>query len=372
MHDIRDLISGSLHVERVVFSSEVTHRSHEPENREERRTHFYIGAMSGDRFLLLEIPSPESANDAVDRRRIPRGQIIARTSNSDFTLCGPLIAPQPRSAATPEFERALPVLLNPLYDCLRLGIYQIKPGTLRWDGDNFRAEYSDSHRNLYTNGAIRFGDNVPESVKEKYLADLLSREQNPSQQRVGGSVGHSTHRRSLGSASPEIPKPPPGSVEARILAYRAARHEAEMVKGIAGQLLRDAGGKVFEIRCEAQGYHRIELEYASSADLPLPFPHLIKRTRADAAQFNPPIAPWLMTIYSLRGSDQSPDDSVFVPWNYLKEGTYVKGKALPNPPDDPEFVGPRHPRSRSNFRYTLADPKDHKLWRELIEQQDRN
>ena len=78
MHDIRDLISGSLHVERIVFSGEMTHASHEPEYREEKRTHYYIGAMSGDRFLLLEIPSPESANGALDLLERATRLLIAR------------------------------------------------------------------------------------------------------------------------------------------------------------------------------------------------------------------------------------------------------------------------------------------------------
>ena len=145
-----------------------------------------------------------------------------------------------------------------------------------------------------------------ESVKEKYLADLLNPPPNPSQKRVGVRVVKATHHYSLGAAPSEIPKPPPGSVEARILAHHAAKHEAAMAKGIVGQLLRNSAGHVSEIRYEALGLHRIELEYASSADLPLPFPHLIKRTRADAAQFEPPIAPWQMTMYSLRVSDQPP------------------------------------------------------------------
>ncbi len=54
-----------------------------------------------------------------------------------------------------------------------------------------------------------------------------------------------------------------------------------------------------------------------------------------------------MTIHAARIAEQPMDDAQFLPWRYLKAGTYVRGKALPN------------------GYFTTADPKDQSLLREL-------
>ena len=140
-------------------------------------------------------------------------------------------------------------------------------------------------------------------------------------------------------------KPAPGSVEARIAAHYQARHEAKMAKGINGQLLRDAQGNVSEIRLDG-GPCRIELDYASSNDLPLPWPHRIRQIFS--TQCEPPVPPRQITIHAARISELPLDDAAFLPWRHLKEGTYVRGRRLPN------------------GRFTIADPKDAKLWHDLI------
>src|SRR5450759_5233595 len=114
MRDTRDLLSGSLHIERIVFSFERKHVYHGPVYREEKRTHYCIGAISGDRFLLVEIPSVEAADEPVDLLQLPTPTLVARTADSNFYYNGPLLAPQPRSTSPPHLERAFPAPLTPL------------------------------------------------------------------------------------------------------------------------------------------------------------------------------------------------------------------------------------------------------------------
>jgi hypothetical protein len=349
MRDIRDLLSGSPHIERIVFACEKTHVRHEPTFQEEKRTHYYIGATSNDRFLLIEIPSPKAASQPVDLLKLAHPVAMSRTSDTDFYYNGPLISPQPRASSPSNLGNALRMRLHPLRECLQLGIMEIKPGSVRWEGDRFTAEYSDAMKKPEGKFSMHFGrpgEVVPESVKEKYLADL----QNPPADRPK-LVCRSERHFEMGKPR-EIPEPAPGSVEARIMAHYAAKHEARMAKGINGQLRRDAQGNVTEIRFDAAIPYHIELEYAPTADLPLPFPHRIKKI-FDPTRFAEEVPSSQMTIYSARISDQPVDAAAFVLWNYLKEGTYVHGIALPN------------------GRFTLADPKDHTLWRELRELADR-
>lgn len=355
MHDIRDLLSGSLHIERIVFACDITWVRHEPFYQKEKRTHYYRGAVSGDRFLLLQIPSPETANQPVDLLKLAAPTFVARTSDADFYYNGPLLTPQPRSTPNSNLENAFRARLHPLRDCLQLGLMEIKPGSIRWDGDHFNADYPDEMKNHGVNYSISFGkpgENVPESVKEKYLADLLNPPPNRPMAVLSGKAEYRMSRdgkitwASDGNLEPlVIPQPASGSVEARIVAAYAARHEAKMAKGINGQLQRDAQRNVCGIHLN-ENPCRIELDYAPSADLPLPWPHRIRRF-INSSQSEPEVPCTQMTIYAARVSDQPLEDAVFVPWTYLKEGSYVRGKALPN------------------GHFTAADPKDQKLLMEL-------
>ena len=357
MHDTRDLLSGSLHVERIVFSFERKHVHHGAVYREEKRTHYCIGASSGDRFLLVEIPSVEAANQPVDLLQLLSPTLVARTSDSSFYYNGPLLAPQPRSAATPHLERAFEAQLQPLRECLALGLFLLRPGSFRWEGDRFFADYSDHMRDQPGHISVGFGPNVPENVKEKFLADL----ENPSatQPPRAAKLVKSVHRSfsSEGKViwssdgnleSQEIPTPAPGSVEARIVAHYRAQHEAKMAKGATGQLVRDAQGNVSEIHLDQDPFC-IELEYAPSPELPLPWPHRIRRILTQSTE--PPTEPYEITIYAARISEHPLGDAVFIPWRYLKERTYVRGKALPG------------------GGFTVADPNDSRLLRELLKRQ---
>jgi hypothetical protein len=121
-----------------------------------------------------------------------------------------------------------------------------------------------------------------------------------------------------------------------------------MAKGATGQLLRDAQGNVSEIRLDQDPF-RIELEYASSPDLPLPWPHRIRRILTQRTER--PTAPHEITIYAARISEHPLDDAVLIPWRYLKERTYVRGKALPG------------------GGFTVADPNDSGLLHDLQNRQ---
>jgi hypothetical protein len=352
MRDIRELLSGPLHIKRMVFSCGINHVQHDPEYREETRIHFYMGALSTDRFLLIEIPSPEAANGPVDLLALDHPAVVARTSDTDFYYNGPLFTPQPRLGAESNLERAFRIRLGPLRQCLQLGLNTAKPESFRWEGDRFSADYTEQMK-IQGQVTVSFPEGTLESMKEKFLADL----QNPPAER--SCAVHSVTRRFARTVTrhgrvvrasdvqlepPGMPEPAPGSVEARIMAYYEAKHEASIAKGIKGELLRDEHGNVSEIRLD-EGPYRIELEYSPSEDLPLPWPHRI--TRIFTARTIPSVNPQQITIYSARISEQPLDDAHFLPWGYLKEGTYVRGKALPN------------------GRFTVADPKDQLLWHEL-------
>jgi hypothetical protein len=357
MRDARDLLSGSLHIERIVFSFERKHVYHGPVYREEKRTHCCIGAISGDRFLLVEIPSVETANEPVDLLQLRSPTLIARTSDNNFYYNGPLLAPQPRSASTPHLERAFEAQLQPLRECLQLGLFLVRQGSFRWEGERFSADYSDEMRDQPGRISVGFGPNVPQNAKEKFLAEL----ENPPATRPPrtAKLVKSVHRSfssegkviwsSDGNLEPqEISRPVPGSVEARIVAHYEAQHEAKMAKGATGQLVRDAQGNVSEIHLDQDPF-RIELEYAPSPELPLPWPHRIRRILTQRTE--PPTEPYEITIYAARISEHPLDDAVFIPWRYLKERTYVRGKVLPT------------------GGFTVADPNDRDLLHDLLKRQ---
>jgi hypothetical protein len=355
MRDVRDLLSATPHVERIVFSYDQTHTRHTPVYREEMRTHYYIGSISGDRVLLLGIPSIEGANEPVDLLKLDTPTFVAHTSDTDFRCHYPIVTPRPRPVADPNFERSVKMLVYPLMAGLQLGLTDFQPGTLRWEGDRFRAEFTDEIKNRKSHGTIHFGkpgEVVPESVKEKFLADLL----NPPENRPKGRVGYKDilYKEVHTSRGPlQVVTPTPGSVEAKIQDFYIAKHEAEMARGFKGELIRDEQGNVFQIRFELRTniHGRVELKYFPTVGLPAPFPHRIQRFLDLESESGPMIN---ITIYSVKISDQPVDEAVFVPWQYLKEGTYVRG------------------RDMGNERSALADPKkDHALFRQLLEKSDK-
>src|SRR5512140_864782 len=160
MRDLRDLLSGSLEIERIVFCHQRKHVQYEPANREEIRRHCYIGAVSGDRFLLVEIPSIAAAREPVDLLTLSAPTMVARTSDTDFYYNGPLLTPQPRSAPPPYLENAFQARLHPLRACLQLGLFLARPGSFRWEGHRFSADYSDEMQSSAGTFSIGLGENV--------------------------------------------------------------------------------------------------------------------------------------------------------------------------------------------------------------------
>lgn len=360
MHDIRDFISGPLHIARIVFGSEVGHVQNDP-YREEKRMHCYIGAASNDRFLLIEIPSPETANELVDLGRLrtpPSGPssnikwpptVASRTSDTDFYCNYPMITPRPRSPSGSPPDNALQARFTMLKHCLQFNLTEINPGSIRWDGDHFTAEYSEQFKNTRGRHSFSFGENTPESVKEKFLADLLNPPANKPKQTVRLVEKRSIHFNHGSDSPPEIPRPALGSIEAKIMDFYAARREARIARGFSADLQRDAEGKAIQIRFdnEAGIRFRIEFEYADAANPPSPFPRRIKRF-TEVGRTDKPDPCHQIDIYDVRLSDRPLDDAAFVPWPYLNEDSYVRGKPL------------------GEHGSTLADPKDHAKFRRLM------
>ena len=184
MHDIRDLISNTPHVARIVFGSQMTHVQHDP-HREEKRMHYYVGAASGDRFVLIEIPSPEAANEPIDLLidavdpdgRAWERSVGARTTDTDYHFNHPMITPRPRASVGSPQDRAIRIGTRELQQCLRFGLYEIGPGSIRWEGDHFTAEFSEEYKKTTGSHRVSFGgpgEIAPESVKEKFLERLLN------------------------------------------------------------------------------------------------------------------------------------------------------------------------------------------------------
>ncbi len=271
--DIRALLSGSLEIERIVFCHHSKHVEYEPVFREEMRRHCYIGALSGERFLLVEIPSAEVAGEPVDLLTLPAPTMVARTSDTDFYYNGPLLTPQPRSTAPPYLENAFQARLHPLRACLQLGLFLARPGSFRWEGDRFCADYTDEMKSSGGTISVRFGENVPESAKEKVFAELVNppaTQEHPYKlakmvQQMRNAEGKVVWSSDGNWEEPVMSTPEPGSVEARIVAHYKAQHEARIANGVRGHLLRDPQGNVSEIRLEQDPW-RIEFEYAPSAD----------------------------------------------------------------------------------------------------------
>ena len=99
VNDIRDLLSGHLHVEQIVFTQAVGLDS------DQSQTHCYLGAASTGRFLLMSLSSPPDADHPVELAE--RGWIYGRSAETDFvTNSGqPLIASRPRSQREPDLEK---------------------------------------------------------------------------------------------------------------------------------------------------------------------------------------------------------------------------------------------------------------------------
>ena len=76
MNDIRDLLSGHLHVDQIVFTQAMGLDSEEPQ------THCYLGAASTGRFLLMNLRSATDADGPLALSE--RGRIYSRSANAEM------------------------------------------------------------------------------------------------------------------------------------------------------------------------------------------------------------------------------------------------------------------------------------------------
>ena len=157
-------------------------------------------------------------------------------------------------------------------------------------------EMKNQHGATFSMSFGKPGESVPESVKQKFLERL----KNPPDQQTGERTSVYTVKRGF-VMDRKVTEPASGSVEAQILDHYATRHMERMAKGVTGHLVRDEQGKVLEIRADDLS-QRVELDYVSSSDLPLPWPCRITRF-IGSPHCEPQIPTNQMTIYSVRTSE---------------------------------------------------------------------
>ncbi len=324
MDKIRDLLSGHLHVEQIAFTQGVGLDSDEPQ------THCYLGATSTGRFLLMSLSSPTDADHPIELGE--RTWIYARSAEMDFVKWSdlPIIAARPRSQREPELEKVFDIMQATLAGCLQLGLGLVKPGSIRWDGDQFSAEY------VVPEGGrcgVKFttpdGRDVPESFKAMVLADL---EAEPKDRKLKATFVKKEHTTLMGTeaeAARRASAPVPGSIEAKIEALFAAREKERLRKGIRGKLVRDEQGRATEIILESEPSCRVQFDYDERAHLPPPFPSRA-RTFLEHAEARPGVPNSEIIIYSARISDRPLDESAFDPSLRLKPGSFVRGILRPD------------------------------------------
>jgi hypothetical protein len=330
MNDIRDLLSGHLHVEQIVFTQAVGLDSEEPQ------THCYLGAASTGRFLLMNLSSPTDADGPIVLSE--RGWIYARNANTDFTKRSnlPIVAVRPRSQREPDMERTFQAMESLLQGCLRLGLGLVKPGSIRWNGDRFTAEYASVDGGTRRGVKITAldGKEAPENVKAMILAEMEAEPKDRKHQATFVRKEHKVLRAGEAEAARRASEPVPGSIEARILARLEVKEKERFRVGIQGGLIRDKEGRVSEILLQSEPGCRVQLEYDQSASLSPPFPNRI-RTFIEHAEAKPGVPNSEITVHSVRLSDKPLEDAAFDPSSRLKAGSFVRGVLTP---DGREFV----------------------------------
>ncbi len=342
MRDIRDLISGSLHIEQIVFTQIVRISGGESQ------TNSYLGASSTGRFLLIHLPSSSATNQAIDASECQ--SIYARNSDTDFLMTGglPIIATRPRTQQIPDKERAFHAIESILQSCLKLGLGLVKHGSILWDGDRFTAKYiePDGVRMGTFKMTTSDGEDAPEHIKARFLADL---EAEPKDRKMKHVFVRSEHRSlTAGEASRIHQKPAPGSIEAKIQAVFEARAKARIVKGIQGELLRDELGRATGVQLQSEPACRVQFHYLNPTELPPPFPHRVQ-TFIESAESVPGEPNSEIIIHSARISDLPLADAAFDPLPRLREDSFVRG-----------ILG-------ADGRTRIPDPKDHLLLHKIAQ-----
>jgi hypothetical protein len=222
-----------------------------------------------------------------------------------------------------------------LYGGLNLGLGLVKPGSIRWNGDRFTAEYAEPERPVRRSVKILGADGkeAPESVKANVLAQM---ETDPENRQGKFVLSHGEPRAYCKSATvletgavKDPDEVAPGSIEAKIMALWEARERERIRKGIQGRLVRDEGGRVTEIVLQSEPACRVQFGYEDSGDVPPPFPHRID-TFIELAGAAPGVPKSQKIIHSLRLSKKPLEDAVFDPWSRLKPGEFARGTLRPD------------------------------------------
>jgi hypothetical protein len=167
MVDIKDIFAGTVDIEEIVFGyGQVSSMTATTTMR------YYIGAVSGERFLLIRLASPEDAQNPIDFTK--SGEIHARDSENEFFNVGLAMVVRPGANPARNMEREFQPLQSFLQDCLRLCFTKVKAGTLAWEGDHFTAESAiplpiprtatnAGQKSLGPHVAVRFANPSPEA-----------------------------------------------------------------------------------------------------------------------------------------------------------------------------------------------------------------
>jgi len=334
MEDVRDLISGRLHVEQIVFTQTSGVDDGKP------RSNCYLGISCGGRFLLMSLLSPAEASDLIPLRE--RGYIYARNNETDFVKRNdqPVVARRPRAQEKPDLESSFRAIQSILKGCLQLGLLLVQPGTIRWNGDSFTVEYFTGEG--VNRGTVRVSGT--EAEKAKFLADL---EAGPKDRKLKTTFVRKEHKiltAAEAKAAEELYAPPvPGSIDAKIEAFYEKMERERLQRGIEGHLTRDEQGRVIEINVDNEPKCRVLLEYDDSERLPSPFPNRT-RTFLEHAESKPGIPHSELVIHSVQLSDKPLNEDAFDPSFLLQPKSFVSallqtdGKHFFSDPADRAFV----------------------------------
>jgi hypothetical protein len=330
MRDMLDLLSDHLHIERICFSRSVV------TGGETQSTH-HIGAISGERFLLMVLWEPVGPEQKIGPEHCR--WLYARTSETDFCRTGgtPMISSRPREQTEPALlERAFQAQRQYLEACARAHPPFVKPGSIQWDGDRFTAEYAQAEAGEFSVKIMTAdGHEAPESVKAQVLANLKAGPQHQKRTPVFSRSEFQLLTAAEAEAKREAARPAPGSIEAEIIAFHQARHRERVRKGIQGSVSRDDQGRVSAMVLDSEPACHMEFEY--SAELPAPLAHRI-RTFIDSAEAKPGVPHDETVIHWARLSEQRLSDTAFDPWSLMQPGAFVHGVLRP---DGSSFVPDR-------------------------------
>jgi hypothetical protein len=262
MSNLQDFLSDRISVKRIVFA----HVQNSP--MAGQQTNYYVGMVSSNNFLLIQIPSPEAAAKPIDGRTCRL--LMARTSTNDFSLQGSMLFAYPREQTRPTWEQAVFATEFLLRGCLHLGCWGIKNGSVTWEGDNFAAEILENPA-VETTYEIRDpnGKEVSPERRERFLAKIKKR---------AGNVN--------------------------------------------GTITRECNGNVTGLRMNT-GYE-VRFEYADTADKPEYIPSMIQAYATDHASRSVSKLDGLH-IYAVELSDTLISEDAFYPEGFLQPGTFAHG-----------------------------------------------